>query len=548
MPGPDDELATSSKSAPSAPSLSPNSVLLEARVAVAFPRGSLLALGAHLRCTDGTHRLRLRDPVYTDQGLEPGDRIVGIATDEALFATPRNALAVSWRPLDVHTSVTVRDMVGEAIGALVEVRPQSERDLFCQEWSDPAEASPEVRAAQAALGSGAFSSTAISEEGLRMLGVEASRALRTSARTRVRTSKAIPGDRAALSARRTAAEGQASSMEAAATSLATLGRRRPEPRGPPAKRHTTATGDSRLRSDFAAIARRRANQPTEPGRTVPMARRAARSRARAKAQAAQRAALPYIERRLGEDEVPPRPKIHLVVQGLRPGSLLDDTDQATPCQAVADLSAYEPLPVAPSHDGTHPRAMEAAVEAPSFAEALRAVQVALDEAMGVYVGCNDPGPSPAADDLDPPVLHVGIQSEAGRLSAALARCASALLGAEGFGAYVEWDAPGCTCALCSRADAFDHLPDETRARAVRVWNARPRLWPPRIRIAKSELPEQPEETLEARYAAQGYEELPPARPKKERPNPQGMGARMRRRLLERKRRRRGEAGSGTRYR
>ena len=68
----------------------------------------------------------------------------------------------------------------------------------------------------------------------------------------------------------------------------------------------------------------------------------------------------------------------------------------------------------------------------------------------------------------------------------------------------------CRCDQCSARGNIAATSNEARARLLRIWDARPKLWPPGVKAAATTEPEEePGEDLEAMYARPWEEELPP---------------------------------------
>ena len=256
-------------------------------------------------------------------------------------------------------------------------------------------------------------------------------------------------------------------------------------------KHTSASGDARLRQDLKAC--------TGTALTVAVARKAARSRARAR----QQSGTERLWRRLPQDTDLPRPIVELTTGAT--GSFR--TPETVSCDSI-DLRIL-PFVSAGIHSGRHPSIVQRTIFDAGFQTALHAVKV-LQDLMDSY----------AVDETHPgtPIFRVNIGSPEGRYRAI----------AVGF-SVKEALKDGVPCRRpharrtrplpvrpwqCSARTSVASTSNEARALLARIWGALPKLWPPRVKVTTpvapgQELDEDPQD-LQELYAHQGGRTSPPA--------------------------------------
>ena len=457
-------------------------------------------LGIARRGSDGVHRIRAlpADPIFAEhflaRGLAPGDRVIGIAT----ATTPQR----SWVPVEGASTARLQTLLREGTRALFQKVDESERN---RSGSARAQGDPiiPVSVAESPL-SGAYSLPGMGANGVRALLRATADAAAANARACDATVGAMPEDRDALAGRRehhadaaAALRRQAATLRPATTRAAAEQVERAATQG---AKFTSASGDARLRQDLKAC--------TGTALTVAVARKAARSRVRAR----QQANTERLWKRLPSDTDLPRPIIEITTGAT--GSF-HKPETVVSCDSI-DLTSL-PFVNASIHSGRHPSIIQRTIFDAGFQTALHAVKKVLQDLMDAYAG-DEPHPGT-------PTFRINLGSPHGRYRAiAVGFAVKASLRLEGFGTKLRMKGghDPCRCTACSTRSSVAATSPEAQARLARIWGALPRLWPPRVKVTTPEDAEQePDEDpqdLQELYARQGREDLPPPRARKLKPN------------------------------
>ena len=348
-------------------------------------------LGIARRGADGVHRIRAlpADPIFAEhflaRGLAPGDCVIGVAT----ATTPQR----SWVPVDGTSTARLQTLLREGTRAPFQKVDENERNKSGAAKAQGNLIVP-VSVAESPL-SWAYSLPGMGANGVRALLRATADAAAANARACDATVGAMSGDRDALAGRRehhveaaAALRRQVESLRAATTRAAADAEERAAAQG---AKHTSASGDARLRlQDLKAC--------TGTALTVAVARKAARSRARAR----QQSGTEKLWRRLPQDTDLPRPVVELTTGAT--GSF--HTPETVVSCASIDLQT---LPfVSAGHSGRHPSIMRTIYDA-GFQTALHAVKKVLQGLMDSYAG----------DETHPgtPTFRVNIGSPDGRYRA-----------------------------------------------------------------------------------------------------------------------------------
>ena len=251
--------------------------------------------------------------------------------------------------------------------------------------------------------------------------------------------------------------------------------------------------------------------------TIAVARRAARSRARAR----DHVGAPKQWARFPADTDLPRPTIVIAAGG---HSHFSSGETTIDCDRIA-LSTL-PIVAAGLHSGRHPAVIQRTIFDASFQSVLHDVKSALTSGMDEYVEWATSEEGRRGDVEPPKTIEVGLRSEHGRYRAiALGFATRQALREEGFRPklVLRGGKDPCSCEACTNRDAVGTTSNEARARLTRIWGAKPRLWPPRIK--STEGAREPnanagddEDDLQAAYERQGREPLPEHKERKLRPN------------------------------
>ena len=266
-------------------------------------------------------------------------------------------------------------------------------------------------------------------------------------------------------------------------------------------KHTSASGDARLRRDLKAC--------TGTALTAAVARKACAVAPERVSSLALRGfgggclrTLTSRARSSSSPRVRPAPSVHT------PETVVscDSIDLRTP-----------PFVSAGIHSGRHPSIIQRTIFDAGFQTALHAVKKVLQDLMDSYAG----------DETHQgiPTLRVNIGSPDGRYRAIAVGCSvKEALKAEGFSVKLRMRGghDPCRCAQCASRASVTSTSSEAKARLARIWGALPRLWPPRVKVMTpvapgQDLDEDPQD-LQELYARQGGEDLPPLRERKLKPN------------------------------
>ena len=146
--------------------------------------------------------------------------------------------------------------------------------------------------------------------------------------------------------------------------------------------------------------------------------------------------------------------------------------------------------------------------------------------MDEYVDRAGAGEGQAGDTEGPTTIKVALRSEHGRYRAiAVGFATRQALREEGFRPKLVFRGgkDPCGCEACTNRDTVGATSNEARAHLTRIWGAKPKLWPPRIKFTEgvgdpdTNVEDDPDD-LQTAYARQGREPLPKHKARKLRPN------------------------------
>ena len=449
-------------------------------------------LGVSRRSADGMHRIRTlpSDPIFAEYvitcGLAPGDRAVGIAT----ATTPGRA----WIPVEGTSTPRLQTLLREGTRMLYEVVDENERSRSGAARA-PGDPVVPLGIAESPL-SGAYNLPGMGANGVRALLRATSDAAAANARACDATLGAMPEDRDALASRREHHSNAAAALRRQAETLRPTTARAAadavERAATEGAKHTSASGDARLRQDLKAC--------TSTALTAAVARKAARSRARAR----QQTGTERLWRRPPQDTDLPRPIVDLTTGAT---GAFRTPQTVVSCDSI-DLRTL-PFVTACIHSGRHPSIIQRTIFGTGFQTALHAVRKVLQELMDSYAG---DGTHPGT-----PIFKVNIGSPDGRYRAiAIGFSVKEALKNEGFRVVFRMRGghDPCRCDQCSARTSVASTSNEARARLARIWGALPKLWPPRVKVTTpvapgQELDEDPQD-LQELYAHQGGRTSPPA--------------------------------------
>ena len=289
--------------------------------------------------------------------------MVGIAT----ATTPGRA----WIPVDGISTARLQTLLREGTRILFEKVDENERT---QSGAARAPGNPVVPLgiAESPL-SGAYSLPGTEANGVRALARATADAAAANARACDATLGAMQEDRDALAGRREHHADAAATLRRQAETLRPATAREAanvvERAANERAKHTSASGDARLRPDLKAC--------TGTALTVAVAQKAARSRARA----CQRSGAERLWRRLPPDKDLPRPIVELTTGAT---GTFRTPETVVSCDSI-DLRAL-PFVSAGIHSGRHPSIVQRTIFDAGFQTALHPVKKVLQDLMDPYAG------------------------------------------------------------------------------------------------------------------------------------------------------------------